>query len=249
MKKLLTIFLLPCLLFFLSSCKKKGVGLEIDFHDPQEIPTINHFFEDADAWELIKHFGEENIYFGNTPPNLNDISFLVNGMKYEYTERYSFDLDADDPLHADFIPITTSPPTYDASKEYHHFFDQDESRIWHKIKTQDSQGNDFVRKYKYYVIGHDSLFTAYYKETITDEGSGRPTCAIIFSGIVRLDKNGQFAGISNFRYGKQFISYEKLPAIANYAPGTIFIKTHDALCIPLTWDTIPDKNNREFLIP
>ena len=83
MKKLLTIFLLPCLLFFLSSCKKKGVGLEIDFHDPQEIPTINHFFEDADAWELIKHFGEENIYFGNTPPNLNDISFF-------FTERHAF---------------------------------------------------------------------------------------------------------------------------------------------------------------
>lgn len=249
MKRLLFFLLIPCL-WFLSSCEDAGIGVEINFNDPQEIPTINAFFadvEDMGAMDLVEHFGEAYLYFGNTPPDLNDISFLVDGMDYVYTERYRFDPLAEDPLNGPYLTINTPPPTYDASKDYHHFYNHYESLSSHKIKTIDPQfPDDVVRVNACNIIGHDSLFTAYYKETLTNEGSGYPTNAIIFSGIVKYDDQGKFIGIKNFRYGKKILKYKELPS--NYAPGTILIKTHEELCGQVNWDTITDKN-RQLLVP
>lgn len=234
MKKLLFFVLAP-LLAFITACKEDQ-GLEINFNDPQEIPTINSFFEAAP--ELIEQFGEEYLYFGNTPPDLNNISFKVDGMDYVFSKRFRFGPNNEP------TPITTPPPSYDASKYYHHFFEHFESISCHRFRSQDSHGNIFIRENNSYIIGHDSLFTAYYIEKITDEGSGFPTNAIIISGTVRNDSNG--LGISNYRFGKQILKYDTAPDNPTFAPGTIEIKTHQAFCEYCDWDSL---TNNKLLVP
>ncbi len=237
-KKLFHIIVLS--LALVTSCKEQE-GMEIDFLDPQELPTIATILQDAP--ELIEHFGEEHLVFGNTPPNVKDISFWVDGLDYEYSERYRFNQES--PSLDDQIPINTAPPIWDASRYYHHFYDQFESITHHRMKTEDPHGNKFVRENdNTFFIGHDSVFTAYYLEQITDEGSGYPTNAIIISGTVRYDSQGNFKGISNYRYGKQILKYEQMPASLTYAKGTIEIKTHQGLCPALVWDTITNSKRQ-----
>lgn len=240
MNKLLPLILVLCLALA-TSCKDSD-GIVIDFQDPQEIPTIRTVMSEASS--LIEHFGEEHLVFGHTPPNLDGISFgVVDGLDYEYSERYRFN--REDPSLEDQIPINTAPPVRDTTKYYHHFYDQVESISHHRMKTIDSHANIFIRENDtVYVIGHDSLFTVYYIERITDEGSGHPNNAILISGTVRYDDDGNFLGISNYRYGKQILFYEELPENLTYAKGTIEIKTHHELCPALEWDN--NKNHKHL---
>lgn len=239
MNKLLPSILVLCLALA-TSCKDSE-GIVIDFQDPQEIPTIGTVMSEASS--LIDHFGEAHLVFGHTPPNLDGISFGVDGLDYEYSERYRFN--QENPSLEDQIPINTAPPVYDASRYYHRFYDQVECISNHRMKTEDAHGNKYIRENDdAYVIGHDSLFTVYYIEKITDAGSGNPTNAILISGTVRYDAEGNFLGISNYRYGKQILRYDEIPENLTYAKGTIEIKTHHELCPALDWDN--NKNHKHL---
>ena len=235
MKNLRSIILLLCLIPFVSC--EDWTGINMDFSDPQEVLPIL----DALPQDLVDAFGVEYINFGPTPPNLSDFSFKVEGLNYVSSKRYLFGPTDDD----EYILSTTNPPTYDATIYYHHFMDQTERLSKHKLKTVDASQNIFLRSNDtVYIIGHDSLFTAYYTETIPDPQSGNPSNHIIVSGTVVLDKNtDEFIGIRNYRIGKKIKSYDHRPEVPSYAPGTIEIKKHDELSLKHIWDTIPTSGN------
>jgi len=230
MKRLRIVLVLLFLPFV--SCED-WIGIDADFTDPQEVtPMLEYLPQD-----LLDAFGEEYINFGPTPPDLSDISFKVNGLDYVTSIRYLFGPTDDD----EYIISTTDPPTYDATIYYHHFMEQTEHIAKHNLKTIDPNNNIFFRHNDtVYVIGHDSLFTAYYQETIQDSLAGYPTNYIILSGTLVRDSGTQaFIGIRNYRIGKKIKKYLYRPIAPSYAPGTIEVKTHQELSPAHVWDTIP----------
>lgn len=224
--------LLFCL-SWITACNK-WEGIPIEFHDPQDIM----FLEEVLPIELIHAFGEENIHFGPAPPNLNDITFKTEGMDYDTCIRYIFGPNGETMLSP------TAPPTYDGTLYYYHLWNHQEQLSSHKLKTVDPSGNTFIRTNdSTYVIGHDSAFTAYYQETILEPHSGNPTNYIIISGIVLRDPTtDEFIGIKHYRMGKMIKCYDHQPEIPSYAPGTLEVKRHDALCPRYVWDTIQNRH-------
>lgn len=200
----------------------------MDFSDPQEIfPILEVLPQD-----LVDAFGEENIHFGPTPPNMNDISFQVDGLNYVTSIRYLFGPSDDD----EYILSTAAPPTYDATQYYHHFKNAIGNMAQHKLKTIDPSHNIFTRDNDtIYLIGQGSSFTAYYTETIQEEASGNPTNYIIISGTLVTDEKG-FVGVKDYRIGKKIKKYERRPVTPSYAPGTIEVKTHEGLSPQVSWD-------------
>lgn len=230
-KALASILLLS--LFSLLSCED-WIGIEPDFTDPQEVQSI----ADALPQELLDAFGEENIHFGPTPPDISDLSFKVEGLDYEFSKRYLFGPTLDDP----YILSHATPPTYDATIFYHHFMKQTEHIAQHKLKTIDPSQNILTRHNDtVYVIGHDSFFTVYYQETIHESSLGIPTNYIIISAELAHDTTHQIIGVKNYRIGKLIKSVESLPITPSYAPGTIEIKQHLETSPVYLWDTIPQR--------
>ena len=235
MKKtvLFTTFFLSLVL--MASCSKSGIDINIT--DPQQVKFIQEHIDT----DLIDAFGVQYLHFGHTPPNLEDISFKVQGMDYKTCKRFLFNIDpTQDPIqsHAD-------PPTYDGSTNYHHFFQHTESYASHKLKTIDPYNNTYTRENEIvYVIGDASsnCFTVYYEEEIQEEGSGHPTNGIIISGTLVYDANGQFLGIQDYRIGKKILRFKERPTpnaqgvIQSYAQGTIEVKTHAGLAPAEEWD-------------
>lgn len=226
--KTLKIFLTLLFLTSVTTCKK-WEGVPIEFHDPQEILSLAGVL----PLELINAFGEEHIHFGPMPPDLNGISFKVEGMTYDTCIRYIFG------PGGEIMISPTAPPTHEGTHYYHHFWNYVEQLSQHKLKTVDPSGNIFVRTNDtIYIIGHDSVFSAYYRETILEPQSGQPTNYIIFSGTVLRDKKtNQFIGIKDYRLGKMIKSYAYQPEIPSYAPGTIEVKKHEGIAYPYDWDT------------
>lgn len=212
-----------------SACDK-WEGIPLVFQDPQEIL----YLEEVLPSELIYAFGEEHIHFGPNPPDLDSITFKVEGMTYDTCIRYIYGPNGESMI------APTAPPTYDGTRYYYHFWNHTEMLSSHKLKTIDPSGNTFIRTNdSTYIIGHDSVFTAYYTETILEPHSGNPTNYIILSGtVVRDKKTNAFLGIKNYRIGKMIKGYHHQPEIPSYAPGTIEVKRHDEFCARYVWDTI-----------
>ena len=222
----------------LACCFYSCAPLEIDFSDPQDITSIEDVFTylNNENNDLVDLFGEENIHFGPIPPSwhhINDsISFEVDGMDIISSIRYIFSPNGDP------FPSATPPPTYDASVNRHLFFDQDQCLFDHKMSVRDTWGNYHIMDLeKVFIIGHDSLFTTYYKGKI--EGNGNPTVIMLISGTLVFETDAQdsiiFKGVRDYIYGKKILDYETQPTNA-YAPGTIEIKKHPGLSPSCEWD-------------
>ena len=204
--------IIPVLLFSLvmaASCNK----VDININDPQHIE-----FLDIIPQDLITAFGEENIHFGHTPPNLENVCFYVDGLKYEVEvcNHYIYG-----PNHE---PMLGQTLTDDPIKYYHCFFDYKENIISDSLLYFAPGEDRFMMAYDtVYVIGSekDSTFTAYFIER--PNSKYHPTQGILLSG--KLTKNG----IKNFRVGKKIIDYrDPLPAVLDvYLPGSIDIKYKD----------------------
>ena len=163
-------------------------------------------------------------------------------MDYDTCIRYIFN-----PTDPDAPPIQshTDPPAYDGSTNYHHFFGHVENISHHKFKTIDPHNDTYIRERdSVYVIGvTDALyFTVYYEEEIQEEGSGHPTNAILISGKLVYDDQGQFLGIKDYRIGKKILRFKERPTpnaqgiIQSYAQGTIEVKSHSGLAPAENWD-------------
>ncbi len=239
---LLSVLLLSLALF--ASCSEEGI--DIDFHDPQHVVFIHgeddqgHVLIDQD---LVEAFGEEYIHFGHTPPNLEDISFKIQGMDYVSCVRYIFNIDPSQPP----ILSHTDPPTFDGSTNYHHFYHHTENLATHKCKTIDTYNNAYLREINpVYVIGDtDTIsigntklirFTVYYEEELQENDSGHPTNAFLISGTLVYDDQDHFMGIKDYRMGKKILRYKERPVTPSYAQGTIEIKTHSAFSPKEDWD-------------
>lgn len=231
MKRLKFTTVLLTLAFVCFSCEREAI--DFDFNSPQEIQKVNQTLRDNN--DLIEHFGEEYIHFGPVPPSLEGISFKVTGMDFEFCERYIFGPTPDDPpilSHAD-------PPTYEASINHHHFFDHTQGLSKHRLMTYGTHGDIYTKENDtIYVIGSGNDFTAYYIEKTDEEGSGNPTNAILISGTLVYDQNGNFIGVEHYRIGKKILDYEYHPTINAYAKGTLEIKRHDEFSPRYEWDTI-----------
>lgn len=231
MKKMKCATVLFCLCFAFLSCEREGI--DFDFNSPQDIQKVSLTLRNNE--DLIAHFGEDNIHFGPVPPNLEDISFKVTGMDYDYCERYVFGPTPDDPP----IQSHAEPPTYEASRNHHHFFGHKQGISKHKLMTIDTYADVYTKENDtVYVIGSAPDFTAYYIEKTHEEGSGNPTNAILISGTLVYDQSGNFIGVKNYRIGKKILEYEYHPTINAYAQGTIEVKRHDELSPAFVWDTI-----------
>lgn len=242
MKKTQLIPVIFLSLVMMASCSKTGI--EVNIHDPQHVVFIHgldeneHILIDQD---LVDAFGEEYIHFGHTPPSLEGISFKADMMYYETVVRYLFNQDPTQP------PILSGadPPTDDGNRNYHHFYNHTENIARQRMQTITTYQDTVLRQNDtVYIIGDESThsFTAYYEETLKEEGSGHPTSAILISGTLVYDDNGHFLGVKNYRIGKKILRYKERPTpnqygiIMAFAEGTIEIKKQNELAPAEEWN-------------
>ena len=128
--------ILTSLLMAVASCTKVD-PVAIDIIDPQDVGFVNVVLDD----DLVEAFGEENIHFGHTPPSLEGLSFYVQGMDYVVCRRYIFD------AYNNYQPTLShaDPPTYDGSRNWHHFHHHIENLASHKMKTIDTYNDTYIR--------------------------------------------------------------------------------------------------------
>lgn len=233
-KKNIIVALLCCCLAGLFSCK--DAGIDVDINDPQHILWVEKIIDD----DLMQAFGEENIHFGHTPPDLDSISFLIDTLWYDSCIRYR---------PVTIFGVTTIEPSYSSggiemTTYKHHFFDQIEN-ISHQrfyIKSHNNTNTNIkpITIDTTFVIGSGNNFSAYFRAKTISEKEGNPTWAFLISGTVVNDsKKGK--SISNYRIGKKIMSIEFDP-VAGYYPNTIMIlrPVNKTMPIPCTvWDTIP----------
>lgn len=223
--------ILTSLLMALVSCSPEE-GIQIDVIDPQVIDFVNVVIDD----DLIEAFGEENIHFGHTPPSLEGLSFYVQGMDYVVCKRYIFD------VYNNYQPTLShaDPPSYDGSRNWHHFYHHIENMAGHKMKTIDTYNDTYIREMDtVFILGvsESHCFTAYYEEEIKEEGSGNPVHGILISGKLVYDGNGELLGVMDYRIGKKILEYRGTPPYGSaYAQGTIEVKEHRELAPIILWD-------------
>lgn len=233
MRRICLIFILMLCGWMLSACKEHN-GIDFDYHyqDLSKLDSILGVLPE----DLVEAFGEEHIHFGPNPPNLNEISFKVNGLRYVKAIRYVFGPN-DTP-----IPSQAEMPPMDMTRYFHHFFDANSGFSGHRLKTIDPSNNQFLRENDtVFIIGNGNFFTAYYIDSIQEPASGNPINAILVSGTVVQDGTG-FVGIENYRIGKKILRYTHHPLVNAYAPGTIEVKQHIELCPADDWDTVRPSN-------
>lgn len=218
-------------LLMMASCSKSGV--DINFNDPQHID-----FLDIIPPDLVEAFGQENIHWGHTPPNLNNVCFYLDGLKYKVCKHYIYGQNHE-PV------ISNSQFDSDPIKYYHCFFNHVENIASDSLLYYAPGEDRFMMAYDtVYVIGSEkdsSVFTAYFIER--SNGRYHPINGILISGTFFKDtiidttfhNNNNIIdtiileGIKNFRMGKKIIEYrDPLPAILDvYLPGSIDVKVKD----------------------
>lgn len=235
MRKSSFIIALLCCLAGLYSCTKTGI--DVDIHDPQHILKVQEIIDN----DLMQAFGEENIHFGHTPPNLDGISFILDQFEYDSLIRWRR---VPNPLTGE----STIEPSYSSGGGYentiykHHFFDQIENiscqRFYRKSHNQPEPEPSTIDTT--FVIGSGNDFSAYFcAKTISPE-EANPTWAYLISATVVNDTASGKRYITNYKIGKKIIETEGDP-IAGYYPGTIMIM-HPRVTNPIpcvVWDTIP----------
>lgn len=219
----------------LLSCCKEHDGIDFDFYEPQTVVSIL----DTIPEDLVEAFGEEYFHFGPTPPNLSNLSFLVDGLQYVKAIRYVFGPEGTP------VPSQAEMPPMDMTRYLHHFYSSTGGISSHRLKTIDPSNNQFLRQNDtVFIIGNGPYFTAYYIDSIQEYSSGNPVNAVIVSGVIQSDNiTGAFLGIDHYRIGKKILSYGHIPTVPSYAPGTIEVKQHEGLCPAYEWDTIPHRTN------
>lgn len=235
MKKIL-LASLGLLILLLCSCKEdKDGGFDMNFHDIQDIKGL---MESIDP-DLLELFGEENIHFGHTPPNINDISFKVDTLRYDTCLRYVYV-----PAVDSVMLSPSAPPVLENALYQHHFYHPIGNITRHKLNIHDrSYGNQYTQESDtVFIIGSGNSFTAYYELKIESEKDGNPTWDFLVSGTLVYDSTGAFIGVSGYRLGKKIVSVES-PPTAGYYTGTIMIMEsfrNGAISPQWEWDTIPD---------
>ena len=235
MKNRTFIVALLCGLAGLCSCGKTGI--DIDVTDPQEVQWVEDIVDD----DLMQAFGEEDIHFGHTPPNLDGISFILEGLVYDSLIRYRRVIN---PLTG----VTTIEPSYSSGGGYenatykHHFYDQVGTiayqRFYRKAHNQPETEPSTI--HPTYVIGSGNDFSAYYRiKTISPEEAD-PIWAYLVSATIVDDPATGNRYITNYKLGKKIIETDGDP-VAGYYPGTIMImRPLDTQPIPcVEWDTNP----------
>lgn len=243
MKRHLLVFVALLGILGMNACSDME-GIDLDFHDPQHIQWVEKVIDD----ELLEAFGEENIHFGHTPPNLEGISFIVDQLLYDTCVRYR-------PVTINGvteIKPSFNNPGLENSVYKHHFFDHTENVTHSRMYVEDhSYGNNSLADCDTaFITGSGNDFTIYFVEHIVSEQGGNPTWAYIISGTLKQDNTGM-TGISNYRIGKKILEIEFRPT-AGYYPGTYMIlhpHTANPDILPYeAWDTIPTqgRNNLSF---
>ena len=232
-----SIHVLLCFLAGFNACREwEG----IDFQSDQDIEWINEVKINGnpeDYTDFLLAYGEENIHFGYNPPRLDSISFFVDGMDYITCDRYVYKLKNNN-YEIEHL-ATTSPSGSDGLKYYYLFYNHIGNISNFKTKVSAPHEDVYGEKDTVYVIGSGNDFTAYYYE-ITEQ-SGRPINFVIISGTLEYDQEGNFTGVSNYRYGKKIIKINEPPTPENpsfqgFAEGTIEIKKHEGLAPYSNWD-------------
>lgn len=177
----------------------------IMFTDLQTTPFITDYMKAHS--DLLELFGEENIYFGDTPPTICSL------------EQPEFQIKADDGIYAtaksyvDGFPEPLNLPSAGSIqpiKYYHRFYDQSQSMIKYMCKTVEGTDEHVRSIDTVFLMGHDDCFTAYYYE-IADT-PGHPINAIVISGK-KTD-----GGIADYRYGVKIVEY----TTHDYDPTAVF---------------------------
>ena len=188
-------------LALLASCLKEEDGHTVLVHDPQVIP----FITDTTLWprDLLELFGEEHVNFGDTPPKM-DFSFRVDRQWYAATNL--------DPNESPAIGSYTPVP------HLHGFHGQYLQVCQYIHETTIGGGNVLQNRIDtVYVTGHDSLFTAYFRETFSTAGT--PTHAVIISGTL----SGSTA-VVDYRYGYKIVGYaDSIVPSGVYPPNSVFV--------------------------
>ena len=177
-----------------SSCLKDDKET-ILVHDPQIIPFITDTLWPADLLEL---FGEENVNFGDLPPQL-DCEFRSNH-QYVATNLDPYE----SPSIGSITPII-----------HFHKFRNQYLQICEYCSKNSAESKPHIVD-SAYITGHDNKFTVYYREQWSTGGT--PTLAVIMSGELSE------AGIINYRYGYKIVAYADSIVPSNVYPlNTIFI--------------------------
>ena len=211
-------------LVMMASCSKSGVDINID--DPQDI----EFLQIIDT-ALLNAFDEQYIHFGHTPPQFDNLSFLVDSMEYVVCKRYKYH-----PVyHTPVLSTFNGPGDYDPSEYYHLFYHHLNHLSSHTLLSIGSGGADDTYKRnndKVYIIGSGQSFTAYYEEH--PDMPFHPTFGILISGTIVNDSLGRFVGIKDYRYGKMYMGYEETPPFgANvYLENSVEVKENRKVLAP-----------------
>ena len=234
MKKYRIVVALLCCLAGLYSCDDTGIDLGIN--DPQHIQWVEEIIDN----DLLQAFGEENIHFGHTPPDLHDVSFVINELWYDSCIRYR---------PVTILGVTNIEPSYssggvEVTVYKHHFFNHIENlaqqRVFIKSHNNDDPNLKPIDVPSTFVIGSGNDFSAYFQAKTISEKEGNPTWAYLISGTVVNDPDlGKC--ISNYKIGKKILTIDFDP-VAGYYPKTIMImrpldNTAPIPCV--VWDTIP----------
>jgi len=211
-KKSIVGFMISALIpMILMSCtyKEGEEDYPIVFNDLQNITYITKYIDQ----NLLVFFGEENINFGDTPPNIVS-EFVANKNIYDTAVSVITWGDHDTTLVG--YPPSGLPQATDF---YHKFYEQDGGLSKYICMTIDKTTGDTIVRHvdTIFIIGHDSLFTAYYHETTSDPGT--PTNQIIISG--RKTANG----IADYKYGIKIIKHENPELVNGFKAGTLFVFT------------------------
>lgn len=249
MKKIRLVSVFVIALISLNACNGWDDGISIDINDPQHIETVQQII-DEDLLDVLNALSVQNgityIHFGHTPPNLDDISFIVDTLWYDTCIKYRPD------GVVSYINLGAENSEYK-----HHFYDHIENISHQKMHIHDKahQNDYFADCDSTFIIGNGNNFTAYFKQTHPSEQQGNPTYAYLVSGTLTykdtIIQNGntfdtikELYGVTNYRIAKKIVATNPDPA-PYYCKGTLMVlrpyRQYDT--IPFrTWDTLTGKH-------
>ncbi len=248
----ITLFLCAGLLF-LASCLKDDPESKPTtiIYGYQNTPNINNFMPQ----ELLEAFGGENLHFGESPdfgmfpPQLLDTVYadtmyideeiVDQEFYFEFINQYlgQAGMQYIKPIPEYYTETSSTEKTFE-------FLSKDTTRL-HLVPTMPSffrdsttYTSDVFRQV--YIMGYDSVFTAYYYEVLDTKEGYKPLNAVILSGVVIEEAPASIdtkAAITNVRWGIETMTYLKpSDALTQQQengelplPGNIVIMTCDTL--------------------
>ena len=192
----ITLFLCAGLLF-LASCLKDDPESKPTtiIYGYQNTPNINNFMPQ----ELLEAFGGENLHFGESPdfgmfpPQLLDTVYadtmyideeiVDQEFYFEFINQYlgQAGMQYIKPIPEYYTETSSTEKTFE-------FLSKDTTRL-HLVPTMPSFFSDSTTYTsdvfrQVYIMGYDSVFTAYYYEVLDTKEGYKPLNAVILSGVV-----------------------------------------------------------------